>query len=78
MPSLARMLSELPPSPLVAVDQRLRGYRHSKPVALYHCRTYFEPLARPRARDHAEFGIAAHEHAPPRGTIAATDPWSNS
>lgn len=70
MPSFGRTLNEIPPSPLVAVEQLLREHGHGKPAKLHQGKTYFEPCARPRTWDRDEFGIAAHEHAPPSGVPA--------
>ncbi|MDI5973792.1 pyridoxal phosphate-dependent aminotransferase [Streptomyces sp. SL13] len=70
MPSFGRTLREIPPSPLVTVERLLRSGAHEAPVGLQQGRTVFEPCARPRAWERAEFGISAHEHAPPGGVPA--------
>ncbi|MEU0940963.1 pyridoxal phosphate-dependent aminotransferase [Embleya sp. NPDC005971] len=70
MPSFGRTLAEIPPSPLAAVEQLLRFHGHESPVGLQQGKTVFTPCATPRAWDRAEFGIAAHEHAPPAGVPA--------
>ncbi len=67
MPSLARELGDIPASPLVHVEELLRGCGHTDPIRLHQGKTVFEPCARPRSWDREEFGIAAHEHAPPGG-----------
>jgi aspartate/methionine/tyrosine aminotransferase len=70
MPSFGRPLTEIPPSPLVAVERLLRSHGHPAPVGLHQGRTVFPPCAEPRAWERAEFGIAPHEHAPPAGVPA--------
>ncbi|GAA4791686.1 pyridoxal phosphate-dependent aminotransferase [Streptomyces ziwulingensis] len=70
MPSFARTLTEIPPSPLTTVEQLLRSHGHDSPVALHQGKTVFPPCAAPRTWERAEFGIAAHEHAPPAGVPA--------
>ncbi|MEU1152673.1 pyridoxal phosphate-dependent aminotransferase, partial [Streptomyces sp. NPDC005918] len=78
MPSFARTLSEIPPSPLVAVDRLLRSSAVADPVPLQQGRTVFEPCARPGTWDRAEFGIAAHEHAPPAGVPALRSAFADA
>lgn len=78
MPSLARTLSEIPPSPLVTVDRLLRSGAHAEPVPLQQGRTVFEPCARPGTWERAEFGIAAHEHAPPAGVPALREAFADA
>lgn len=70
MPSFGRTLDEIPPSPLVEVERLLREHAHADPVGLHQGKTVFDPCARPRVWDRAEFGISAHEHAPPSGVPA--------
>lgn len=70
MPSFGRSLTEIPPSPLVAVERLLRAHGHEVPVRLHQGKTVFPPCAEPRTWDRAEFGIAPHEHAPPVGVPA--------
>lgn len=70
MPDFGRPLPEIPPSPLIAVEQLLRSFGHESPVPLHQGKTVFEPAARPRVWRREEFGIAAHEHAPPAGVPA--------
>lgn len=70
MPTFGRTLAEIPPSPLVTVEQLLRTHGHPAPVGLQQGRTVFSPCALPRTWEREEFGIAAHEHAPPAGVPA--------
>ncbi|WP_149183704.1 pyridoxal phosphate-dependent aminotransferase [Streptomyces sp. TRM49041] len=70
MPSFGRPLTEIRPSPLVAVEQLLRTHGHETPVGLHQGKTVFTPCAIPRPWERDEFGIAAHEHAPPAGVPA--------
>ncbi|MFF9347279.1 pyridoxal phosphate-dependent aminotransferase [Streptomyces sp. NPDC014734] len=70
MPSLSRPLTEIPPSPLVAVERLLRAHGHGAPIGLHQGKTVFPPCAEPRTWQRAEFGIAPHEHAPPVGVPA--------
>jgi aspartate/methionine/tyrosine aminotransferase len=52
------------------VEQLLREHAHPTPAGLHQGKTVFEPCARPRAWEHAEFGISAHQHAAPSGVPA--------
>ncbi len=70
MPSFGRTLTEIPPSPLVAVEALLRAGGHPAPVRLHQGRTVFTPCAVPHAWERDAFGIAPHEHAPPAGVPA--------
>ncbi|MFJ4724398.1 pyridoxal phosphate-dependent aminotransferase [Streptomyces luteogriseus] len=70
MPSIGRALTEIPASPLVAVERQLRHHGHRTPVSLHQGKTVFSPCATPRQWERSEFGIAAHEHAPPSGVPA--------
>ncbi|WP_405873147.1 MULTISPECIES: pyridoxal phosphate-dependent aminotransferase [unclassified Streptomyces] len=70
MPSFGRPLTEIPPSPLVAVERLLRARGHETPVGLHQGKTVFPPCAEPRVWDRAEFGIEPHQHAPPVGVTA--------
>ncbi|MBO8198471.1 pyridoxal phosphate-dependent aminotransferase [Streptomyces smyrnaeus] len=76
MPSLASPLSDIAPSPLVAVQQLLRDHAHALPVGLHQGKTVFEPCARPRVWERADFGISAHEHAPPAGVPALREAFA--
>lgn len=67
MPFFGRPLTEIPPSPLVAVERLLRARGHETPVGLHQGKTVFPPCAEPRVWEREEFGIAPHEHAPPVG-----------
>ncbi|MFR0352426.1 pyridoxal phosphate-dependent aminotransferase [Streptomyces sediminimaris] len=67
MPSFGRPLTEIPPSPLVAVERLLRAHGHRTPVGLHQGKTVFPPCADPRVWERAEFGIEPHQHAPPAG-----------
>ncbi|MFH8338380.1 pyridoxal phosphate-dependent aminotransferase [Streptomyces sp. AM6-12] len=52
------------------VDALLRGSGYAEPVRLHRGRTVFEPCARPRGWEEAEFGVGAHEEAPVAGVPA--------
>lgn len=67
MPPFARTLSEIPPSPLVMVEQMLRDCPHPVRAGLHQGKTVFEPCVRPRDWEPGEFAISAHQHAPPGG-----------
>ncbi|WP_327070941.1 pyridoxal phosphate-dependent aminotransferase [Kitasatospora sp. NBC_01250] len=67
MPSLANDLSEIPPSPLVQVEELLRRSGDAAPIGLHQGKTVFDPCARPRVWSSEEFAIAPHQHAPPAG-----------
>ncbi|MFJ8476098.1 pyridoxal phosphate-dependent aminotransferase [Kitasatospora sp. NPDC094011] len=67
MPSLARDLREIPPSPLVRVEELLGRSGDLAPIGLHQGKTVFEPCARPRPWSAEEFAVAAHQHGPPGG-----------
>ncbi|MGV9251413.1 pyridoxal phosphate-dependent aminotransferase [Streptomyces sp. NPDC003697] len=78
MPSIGRPLAEIPASPLTAVERLLRQHRHENPARLHQGRTVFAPCATPRPWERAEFGIAAHEHAPPAGVPALRERFAEA
>jgi aspartate aminotransferase len=78
MPSFARTLGEIPPSPLVTVERWLRAAAHPAPAGLHQGKTVFEPCAKPRAWDYAEFGISAHQHAAPSGVPALREAFADA
>lgn len=70
MPPFGRTLSEIPPSPLTAVEQMLRDSPDPAPVGLQQGKTVFEPAVRLRDWQPGEFPLAPHQHAPPAGVPA--------